>query len=58
MWLVEGRVTRNQEGGVGGSSWLLFGGNYLENCRILVSVNVIKKSDMPSSRQKQLSVVV
>jgi len=43
---------------VGGDGWFLFGGNYLEKCRVLLSVNDITESDMPSSRQKHLSVVV
>lgn len=55
---AKGRVMRTQERLVGGGGWFLFGGNYLENCRILLSVNDITESDIPSSRQKQLSVVV
>lgn len=55
---AKGRVMRNQEGWVGGGGWFLFGGNYLENYRVLLSVNDIIEPDMPSSRQKQLSVVV
>lgn len=43
---------------MGGGGWFLFGGNSLENCRVLLSVNDITEPDMPSSRQKQLSVVV
>lgn len=52
-------MTKNQEGRVGGGGgWFLFGGNYLENCRVLLSVNDITESDISSSSQKQLSVAV
>lgn len=43
---------------MGGSGWFLFGGNYSEDCRAFLSVSDITESDVPSSRQKQLSVVV
>lgn len=56
--LARGKVTRTQEWWLGGGGWFLFGGNYLGNCRVLLSVSDITESDMPSSRQKQLSVVV
>lgn len=57
-WLAKERVMRIQERWLDGDGWFLFGGNCLENCTVLLSVNDITESDMPSSRQKQLSVVV